>query len=72
MKLRLGIKQMRQIAIDRRGRCLSNKYINAKTHLEWECAAGHRWKAVPDSVKRGTWCPSCSGKNAVKKRQLRV
>lgn len=29
--------------------------------VRWECAAGHRWEALPRSVggRRGTWCPVC-------------
>jgi hypothetical protein len=34
--------------------------VNANTHLEWECAEGHRWLAIPNSVKRGTWFRICS------------
>ena len=51
---------MQQIARDRGGKCLSKEYINARTHLEWMCAEGHRWKATPDSVKnKSAWCEKC-------------
>ena len=29
--------------------------------MEWQCEKGHTWKAVYDSVRRGTWCPTCNG-----------
>ena len=31
------------------------------TKHEWECEHEHRWKAVPDSVINGTWCPERGG-----------
>ena len=68
-KRRLDIGLMKKIANERGGRCLSKKYVDAKTHLEWECAKGHRWKAIPDSVRRGSWCKICSSKKAGQKRK---
>ena len=57
---RLTIEQMKEIAIERGGKCLSQKYINSKTKLKWECSEGHQWRATPDSIKyRGSWCPIC-------------
>ena len=53
------LADMNSIAKKKGGKCLSTKYINCKIHLEWECKNGHRWKAVPDSIQRGTWCPIC-------------
>jgi REP element-mobilizing transposase RayT len=55
------IEEMRKIAEERGGKCLSNKYVNATTPLLWECAEGHQWKAVPYSIKNGTWCRKCKG-----------
>jgi hypothetical protein len=54
------IEEMKGIAEGRGGRCLSDTYVNSKTKLEWECAKGHRWTAIPSNVKnRGSWCPIC-------------
>tara|TARA_Y200000002_G_C22495071_1_gene584703 strand:- start:70 stop:774 length:705 start_codon:yes stop_codon:yes gene_type:complete len=58
-KQRLSIDEMQEIAKSRGGKCLSTKYVNNKTKLFWECAEGHRWHAIPDSVKSGTWCDKC-------------
>ncbi|CAH1758730.1 11319_t:CDS:2 [Entrophospora sp. SA101] len=49
-----------EIAIERKGLCLSNKYINSHAPLEWSCAKNHKWKAQLSNVKNGNWCPSCS------------
>ena len=59
-KMKLGIAQMQSMAKERGGKCLSKRYVNNKTKLEWQCAKGHRWSAVPASIKnRGSWCPKC-------------
>ena len=57
----MKIQKMKQIAIDRGGKCISDIYLNAKTKLLWECGEGHRWKAIPGNVERGRWCPHCAG-----------
>jgi hypothetical protein len=54
------IKQMHELAAKKGGKCTSKKYINAKTKLEWKCDSGHRWKATPDKIRRGSWCPACN------------
>jgi hypothetical protein len=58
-KQRLTIEEMHNIAKLRGGKCLSTKYTNSKTKLKWECAEGHQWSAIPESVKSGTWCGKC-------------
>ena len=55
------IDQLHQIAEERGGKCLSDVCKNANTKLLWECAKGHHWEAMPNNIKRGTWCPSCAG-----------
>jgi hypothetical protein len=57
---KLDIEEMRQLASERGGKCLSDSYVNIATKLLWECAEGHRWKATPLSIKRGTWCRVCA------------
>ncbi len=59
-KHKLTIIEMHQLAKKRGGKCLSNNYININEKLLWECSKGHRWKAEPDRIKRGTWCPHCA------------
>ena len=60
MTAKLTITEMQEIAHSRGGKCLSTKYINSITNLDWECSEGHRWNATPESVKGGTWCRVCS------------
>ncbi len=54
------IEDMRQIAHERGGKCLSEKYLGVMSKLLWECSEGHSWEATPDKVIQGRWCPECS------------
>ncbi|CZH11661.1 Uncharacterised protein [Legionella pneumophila] len=59
---KLTIKQMQALAKLKGGKCLSTEYINARTELLWECSEGHRWLAIPSSIKNNdSWCLECSG-----------
>ena len=46
-KQRLTIEEMQEMAKSRGGLCLSDKYINSDTKLEWQCKEGHIWKTIP-------------------------
>lgn len=59
---RLTIDDLKETAILRGGKCLSDRYVNVKTKYEWECDKGHRWKANANLVRKGTWCPECIGR----------
>ncbi|WP_434284699.1 zinc-ribbon domain-containing protein [Clostridium botulinum] len=55
------LEQMKHFAKERGGKCLSNKYINSRTKLKWECSKGHVWEATPHHIIiRKQWCPECS------------
>ena len=56
------LEQLRKVAADRGGVCLSDQYVNSTTKLRWRCSEGHEWDATPSGVKTGTWCPQCAGK----------
>lgn len=58
---RKSIDDMRRLAERRGGKCLSDIYVNLKTKLDWQCAAGHRWRSVSHNVRNGAWCPVCAG-----------
>jgi len=57
---RLTLEQMKEMAKSHGGRCLSKRYRNTATKLEWRCSAGHEWRATPLQVKKGHWCPFCA------------
>jgi len=57
----ITVEFAKALAISKNGECLSDTYVNAKSHLEWRCAEGHTWSASYDNISRGKWCPYCSG-----------
>jgi hypothetical protein len=57
---RLHLEDMKHMATERGGACLSAQYVNTATKLLWRCASGHQWKATPGSVRAGSWCPKCA------------
>ena len=59
-KEKLTIEEMRKIAKKLGGKCLSDKYINNRTKLKWQCKDGHIWEARPYHVKSGHWCRVCA------------
>jgi len=64
-RLMIIIEQMKKIAIERGGHCLSDIYSNSVTCLEWKCAKGHHWLAKPGKIKQGQWCPCCAMKRVI-------
>lgn len=62
-KRRFSLNDMQSIATKRGGLCLSTIYTNSKTRLSWQCSKGHRWEALPWSVKACTWCRICANNN---------
>ena len=60
---KFSIDSAKKLALLRGGRCLSDKYVNNRTKMLWECSQGHQWQAVWGSINNlGTWCPDCAGK----------
>ena len=57
-----GLKECRRIAKERDGELLSNYYLGANKKLRWKCNKdGYEWDASLSTIKRGCWCPKCSG-----------
>lgn len=54
-------ERLQALAAERGGKLVSKEYADASTPLEWECAFGHNWKALPDDVAR-CWCNECARK----------
>ncbi|WP_052090961.1 hypothetical protein [Desulfosporosinus sp. HMP52] len=51
-------EEMHRIAKEKGGRCITQKYIDCVTKMDWECIQGHTWKATLSSVRK-SWCPEC-------------
>jgi len=58
----VSIEDAQKLAKDRGGKCLSKKYERSNAKLKWRCSEGHQWDATYESIKRGSWCLKCSGK----------
>ena len=56
-----SLEDLHAVARQRGGDCLSREYLGVGAPHRWRCAEGHEWEAVARRVKRGTWCPTCSG-----------
>lgn len=53
------LRELREICTQRKGRLISKSYLGARIRHHFECECRHRWWAVPDSVRRGSWCQRC-------------
>ena len=63
-KTRLSVKDCQKAAEKFGGKCLSKRYKNAKSVLEWECINGHIWKTKAGTViHKNKWCPRCRDKS---------
>lgn len=63
------IETFKKIAKDKKGKCLSKKYVNRKTKLKFKCFYGHVWTTTAEVVLKNCWCPECKG---VKKQTLKM
>jgi len=63
MKKKYTIEIMRDWAAKKSGICISSEYKGPHTPLKWQCKNGHIWLTAPNSIRRGTWCPFCRGRN---------
>jgi len=66
------IEEMKNLASMRGGLCLSDNYRGSRTKLLWQCEQGHRWRAVPGRIKRGSWCPACARNQKLKLEDYRA
>jgi hypothetical protein len=65
-----SIEDMKSLAIERGGKCLSDTYNNNESKLLWECSEGHRWEAIPRSVLSGSWCRKCYFSKRFQKKKI--
>ncbi|MGD0712097.1 MAG: hypothetical protein ABR968_13070 [Bacteroidales bacterium] len=66
------IKYMKELATKRGGKCLSKKYVNGQTKLEFQCSKGHVWNATPNNIINNRWCRICSYKTGGDKRRHKI
>jgi len=58
MESKYNIDDMKRLAANHGGQCLSKAY---KNNLKWRCSENHRWKATAAHIIKGTWCARCKG-----------
>ena len=71
-RTRLSIEQMRELASERGGECLSTEYFGSRVKLRWRCGqCRNEWDAAPANIRKGTWCRKCAAKGGWKRRRRR-
>ena len=61
--MKLTLEDAKQIALSRRGECLSTEYKNIAEPLIWRCQSNHQWRNSLNHIKNGgQWCPFCIGR----------
>ena len=61
-----SIELFHEIAKLRGGACLSEKYINNTTSLDFICDQNHQFSSQSKTIKRGSWCPQCANGTKMK------
>jgi len=54
-------ERLKAVILERGGTLLSD-YVKNNEKVTIQCEKGHKFDMTPNSVKRGQWCPKCSGK----------
>jgi len=67
-----ALNAIRQLALERGGVCLSERYQNHKERLRFRCAQGHLFVATGTVIKTGVWCPTCDPHDAPAALPLRA
>jgi hypothetical protein len=56
-----ALSLFRDVAASRGGKVLTTTAPrNDNQLIEWQCARGHKWRAKPNNILNGKWCPECS------------
>ncbi len=58
---RIGLKDAKELAEKRGGKCLSKSCEGTESTLKWQCAEGHTWTArLHGLLYQKSWCPVCA------------
>jgi len=68
----LTIDDMKKMAAEKGGWCLSEEYVNQLTEITWKCSEGHTWGTIPKHIRSGSWCPICARKSENRKKHENV
>ncbi|MBB4866988.1 glutaredoxin [Pseudomonas nitritireducens] len=61
-----GIARLQQLARQRGGECLSERYTLVDDRYRFRCAEDHEWETTATIVRLGSWCPECARLRAVR------
>lgn len=65
-------EELETLAHDRGG-ALLGVYQSAKSKVLWRCdVCNDDWLATPDSIRSGSWCPSCGGSKPLTIEDIRL
>jgi hypothetical protein len=60
---KIRLQEIKNIAKQKGGACLSGTYKNLETKVEMMCKVGHKWNPTPlDIIYADSWCPHCYGR----------
>ena len=67
-----ALNNLKFLAAQHGGQCLSKIYLGSKQKHIWRCKCGHIWDAPPEGIKRGQWCPKCGKERCLAARRLTI
>lgn len=71
--LKLSLGELKKLAEQKGGKCLTKEYTNSKAKMRWQCQNGHQWYATAFSIKnRKSWCPECYRNNLKTVRKIKT
>jgi thiol-disulfide isomerase/thioredoxin len=71
--IRYSLKDMKFLASEQGGKCLSKEYHGMHHTMIWMCSRGHTWDMLPSIVKQGGWCQQClvQGRRKLRLQELK-
>ncbi|MBP1167232.1 hypothetical protein JOE44_004116 [Chryseobacterium sp. PvR013] len=67
--MKYSIEDLKEFALAKNGKCLSNVFLGVEKKYDWKCSEGHIWKASFHKIKNGgNWCPTCALINRARNR----
>jgi len=63
---------LKRVAKERGGECLSKKYTGMYDKYEWKCKRGHTWTTNFYSIYTGSWCSQCFNIERVQKSVKKI
>ena len=53
-------EEIKRIARQYRGRCLTDDYINSEELMDWQCKNQHKFELGAKQVREEVWCIKCA------------